>query len=283
MQQTQNTSKLQSSVRRRAIWMYFCTVLIISYGSYIILRVLEFLHAIPVSPASTEYILFPVMDIGVMSAGLIFMATVRGGAGVRDIFTRLGRWRVHLKWYAVSIFLPPAVMLFVLAVLHAAVSPVFTPGLFLIGSVFGAPALLEEIGWTGFAFPMLRTRWSALVSAIILGLLWGLWHAPVVDYLGTAVPHRAYWAPFFLAFIAIVMAMRVLIAWVYTHANSVLLAWLMHMSMTSSLVVLDPKAVSPAQETLWYFAYAAALWIVVGVVVLYSGKGLKRDDITRAP
>jgi uncharacterized protein len=108
-------------------------------------------------------------------------------------------------------------------------------------------------------------------------VLWGLWHAPVVDYLGAAAPHGAYWLPFFLSFVAIVAAMRVLIIWIYSNTTSLFLAWLMHLSMTASLVVLDPIQVSPAQETLWYWVYAAILWIVVALVAMRYGKHLVRQ------
>ncbi len=35
----------------------------------------------------------------------------------------------------------------------------------------------------------MRARRSALGAGLLLGVLWGLWHAPVVDYLGAAAPH----------------------------------------------------------------------------------------------
>jgi hypothetical protein len=70
--------------------------------------------------------------------------------------------------------------------------------------------------------------------------------------------------------------MRVLIVWVYSNTGSLLLAQLMHVSMTASLVVLDPIQVSSAQETLWYWAYAAVLWMVVVVVATRYGKHLVR-------
>ena len=54
----------------------------------------------------------------------------------------------------------------------------------------------------GFAFPKMRQNLRALGAAVLLGIFWGLWHMPVIDYLGTATPHRAYWWPFFLSFTA---------------------------------------------------------------------------------
>jgi membrane protease YdiL (CAAX protease family) len=65
--------------------------------------------------------------------------------------------------------------------------------------------LFEEIGWTGFAFPRLSARFDALGGALLLGLLWALWHFPVVDSRGAASPQGA-WPPFFGAFAAVLIA-----------------------------------------------------------------------------
>lgn len=111
----------------------------------------------------------------------------------------------------------------------------------------------------GYAFPRLCSKYSDLVSGVILGLLWGVWHLPVIDYLGTATPHSSYWIPYFLAFTAAMTAVRVLIAWVYANTKSVVLAQLMHASSTGSLVVLSPPHVTSAQEALWYAVYGVAL------------------------
>lgn len=117
-----------------------------------------------------------------------------------------------------------------------------------------------------------RTRFGPLTGAFILGVLWGIWHLPVVDALGVASPHGPAWPAFFLAFIAVLVPLRVLIAWIYNHTESVLLAQLAHASSTGFLVVLGAPRVSPAQEALWYALYAAALWIVIGVILTIQSR-----------
>lgn len=129
----------------------------------------------------------------------------------------------------------------------------------------------------GYAFPKM-SKGSAVAPAISLGLLWGVWHLPVVDYLGTATPHGAFWFPYFVAFAAAMTAMRVLIAWVFVNTKSVLLAQLMHISSTGSLVIFSPGRVKAAEETLWYSVYAIALWIAVALVAVGWGKRLTRES-----
>lgn len=38
----------------------------------------------------------------------------------------------------------------------------------------------EEIGWRGFALPRFEQRWSDMTTALIMGLLWQLWHLPLM-------------------------------------------------------------------------------------------------------
>jgi uncharacterized protein len=101
----------------------------------------------------------------------------------------------------------------------------------------------------------------------------------VINYLGTATPHGAYWLPFFLAFSLAMTAMRVLIAWIYTNTKSVLLTQLMHVSSTGSLVLFSAPHVTAAQEAMWYALYGTGLWIAVGIVVKTFGRRLRRRTV----
>jgi len=107
-------------------------------------------------------------------------------------------------------------------------------------------------------------------------LLWSAWHIPVVDFLGAATPHRRFWLSFFLAFAAVMTAIRVLMCWVFANTRSVLSSQLLHISSTSSLVVFSPARVNAAQEVSWYLLYALTLWLVVAIVLRIYSKTLAR-------
>src|SRR3974390_1224151 len=88
-----------------------------------------------------------------------------GKPGLRDLFARVTRWRFSPRWYALLLF-PPALVLVVLCALCVFVSPVYTPNRFFWGVLFCVPAgLLQEIGWTGFAFPRLTANRKPLPAA----------------------------------------------------------------------------------------------------------------------
>ncbi len=38
----------------------------------------------------------------------------------------------------------------------------------------------EELAWRGVGLPLLLTRYSALVASLDLGLVWAVWHLPLL-------------------------------------------------------------------------------------------------------
>ena len=227
-------------------------------------------------PKMGGLLMFPVMLLGPSVAGFVLTRTVAGRSATHDLLLRMRRLRLPVCWYT-ALLIPPCLVLVVLFFMKVFVSADFAPNTFVMGIGFGIPAgFLEEIGWSGYAFPQMCRKLTPLSASILLGLLWGLWHLPVIDFLGTATPHGKYLTAYFLAFTGAMSAMRVLISWLYTNTGSILLTQLMHTISTGSLVFFSPSHVSAAQEATWYAAYAMVLWIAVGVVVAIFGKQLMR-------
>ena len=257
-------------------WPLLC-FFVLAYGlSAVALAVIGLpnLHGSPDQKTpTTALFVFPVIVLGVGLTGVALTAATGGKVAVGELWSR---WRrpVERRWYLVAL-LPPVAILAVLGLLRAFVSPKFTPQLFLFGIAAGVLAgFCEEFGWTGFAYPRMSARLGALRGALLLGLLWGLWHFPVVDSLGAASPHGSYFPEFFAAFVAMIAGLRVLIAWVYTNTDSLRIAQTLHASSTGFLVVLGAHGISAGQEALWYAGHAAVLWLATLVVVVLSGSAL---------
>jgi membrane protease YdiL (CAAX protease family) len=227
-------------------------------------------------------LMFLAMLIGPSLSGISLTAVLDGKKGLQALFSRMGHWRVGLRWYAVALLFP-VLIITVLTALSAVVSPVFAPGFTGIGLVFGlAAGFFEEIGWTGFALPKLQLKRSPLAASLQLGGLWGFWHL-LADYFGNSANMRELWLPYFVfGFVAAMTATRVLIAWVYNRTGSLWLAQLMHASSTGFLYALGISATSPfgaSGYALSFVIYAAAIWIVVAILIARTGKQLTRPTI----
>lgn len=261
--------KVRELVRRFPLAGYFALAFGLSLAGVLVVG-LPHLDA-RTSAQSASFTMFPVLVIGVGVTGVALTAAVFGRRGLKELAGRCLRWRLGRWWLVLAI--PPAGILAVLTAMRLLVSPAFAPAPALGFTAFGlgiglVSGFFEELGWTGFAYPRLSARFGPFGAAVLLGVLWGLWHFPVVDSLGAASPHGAALPAFFAAFILVVMAIRVLISWVYSNTGSVLAAQLLHASSTGSLVALSAPHVSGGQEALWYFVYAALLWGVVVAVCL---------------
>jgi membrane protease YdiL (CAAX protease family) len=248
----------------RPLTSYFVFTFAISWSAAFAIVAPRLLHGEPI-PKFSGILMFPAMLLGPVASGVVMTRLLDGPAGIRKLFSSIVRMRVGMRWYSILLF-PPAAVLAVLLILKTFVSPAFAPNHFFLGVVFGIPAgFLEEIGWTGFAFPRMQTRLGTLQAGVLLGLLWSAWHLPL----------------FFLSFATAMTAMRVLIGWIYQNTQSVLLAQFMHISSTGALVIFGPFGVTPAQETVWYFTYGVGLWIVVAALVAWFGRALCATDLSR--
>lgn len=130
----------------------------------------------------------PALFAGPGIAGLMLTGVVSGRAGFRNLGTRLLKWRVGARWYAIALLTAPLLIMAVLLALSL-ISPQFLPRIFttsdtasllLMGLAVALPTgILEELGWTGFATPRMRLRYGVLGAGLIVGMLWGAWHLPI--------------------------------------------------------------------------------------------------------
>jgi membrane protease YdiL (CAAX protease family) len=128
---------------------------------------------------------------GPLLAALITTAVTRGRAGLRELGSRLIRWRVGWGWYAVAVGLPLAAHLITVGVnlMLGAPAPSLTQlaPWYTVLLVFAARlintlegALGEEPGWRGFSLPHLQATRSPLAATAILAGLVALWHTPLL-------------------------------------------------------------------------------------------------------
>lgn len=99
---------------------------------------------------------------------------------------------------------------------------------FLYGIIYAG--LSEEPGWRGFALPRLQAKFSPLVSSLILGVLWAVWHAP-----GRFGGIEAKSVSDTLVEWGLILLVTVIFTWIFNRTKgSILVTALLHPAMNTA-------------------------------------------------
>ena len=220
--------------------------------------------------------------LGPLVAALIVSGISGGWPAARTLLGRLVLVKVQLRWYVVALLLAPALAFAALGIglsmrLRVSALEVHWSDLaptFLVMFLF--VGLGEEPGWRGFLLPTLQRTRSALVSALIVGVIWAVWHAP---FYGTQIPWDQT-VPFFLN----VIAGSVVIAWIFNSTGgSVFLCVLMHAVNNTIGGALVGQLLHGSDLTRWWWIFTA-LWALTATgIAWYTGPELKRSGAARIP
>lgn len=191
----------------------------------------------------------------------VIASALEGGRGeVRRLFARVTHWRVGLPWYTLALGLPLLLSLVILgiAILRGAPASFQLVPISALGAIIFVLVIGEEIGWRGYAQPALERARSPLAAALILGVLWGLWHLPTFVLPG--LPQEGVPLP---AFIVFTTTASVVLAWLMKHSHgSVIIATLFHGSF-NTLGFLTPSLTLAGRWWLTAIVYVLAAAVLV--------------------
>lgn len=237
-------------IRNQPVLTYFALVFLISWsGVFLILGPGGF----PLRAEEFERLgalLFLAIFAGPSVAGILLTGVVDGKLGLREVLLRLRRWRAGWRWYAFALL--PAVVMAATALLLSLVSSDFRPAIIdsntrggiLMGALGSGliAGVFEEIGWTGFAVPHLRSRHSIFATGVAVGIVWGAWHFPLFwqrDSFSATLPLAVLLTSLF----SWLPAFRVLLVWVHERTQSLPVVMFMHGTVSfMSLALFAPAA-----------------------------------------
>lgn len=125
--------------------------------------------------------------------------------------------------------------------------------------------LPEELGWRGFALEALQRSFKPLVSSLILGFYWALWHLPLFFIEGSYQQSLLSQPLLALLFPLNIFSQTFLMTWIYNRTRrSTLSAVLFHFAVNLGGELL---ALSLNAEGI-----SAALWAAAALAVLFFGK-----------
>jgi membrane protease YdiL (CAAX protease family) len=205
---------------------------------------------------------------------------------VRDLGWTWRPWR----YQAVSFLLPVGLSLAVFALVWGSGLGRFSGSAFsedgsmyVFMATFGLVAgivlaLGEEIGWRGLLVPELATRFGLTQTAFLSGIIWSVWHLPLIFFYGyrsdAPLGYALLWA------IVGMVAGSFPLAWLRLRSGSLWTAAILH--GTHNILVqeiLDPLTIDtgPTRWLIGEFGCAIPLaWVGVAIVVWSRYRATKR-------
>ena len=122
---------------------------------------------------------------GPLIGGLVAIWMDGGREGLTEWWGRITRWRISGNWYLTAIlitFLIVAIPVTIFGLIGGFVPSNF-PFVYILGLLFAQllrSGLGEEPGWRGFLLPRLKERFKGDKYIWMLGLIWSIWHWPIV-------------------------------------------------------------------------------------------------------
>ena len=251
-------------------WLFFCVVLSWSWLFWIPMAVLD----ISIQTSLGRGLeLVGLLGPALGGIGLAYLTQNR--EGWRDYWSRVvDPRRIPLVWYPIILFFAPvlwtgAVLLDVL-VGGSAAPELIGQRLDFFRSVPSsiAPFVLlvlvngpvpEELGWRGYVLGRLQERRNVLISSLILGTVWALFHLPLFYIKDTFHADRGAWSAWFWLFMLQIVAASFIFTWIFNNTrHSTLAAILLHFAIN-----LTAELVNRTERT---NLFATLLWIVAAAV-----------------
>jgi membrane protease YdiL (CAAX protease family) len=231
---------------------------------------------LPSNPLILPLLAFPISYVPTLMA--VIVLRVAGSDEERRAFReRLTTFRVGARWYVVALLLLPLIDLagVALATVFGGRFPFHLTMLALL-PLFLITNFGEEIGWRGYALPVLQTRFTPLASALLLGFVWGAFHW--VAFLQNPAMGWAYLGVSTLY----LMAVSVMMTAVFNQTRgSVVVMALMHAMFDTVSIGVTPLI----ETTVPLLAFALGVgvaWLLALGVVMLTGANLAGPSHHRA-
>jgi uncharacterized protein len=225
--------------------------------------------------------------VGPGASGIGFVYLVYDEPGRTDFWNRIKQVRrISARWALVIFLLPPVVVItaavadIVLGgtsvslgewVYEVGVNPIaFLPTLFFAT----LPPLLEELGWRGYALDRLQVKRSALVSSLILGVVWSVWHLPLFFIEGSYQHDMVGFGTLeFWMFTIGIVPLSVTFTWVYNNtARSILAVILLHGWTNFTVQTIELTGRSEVFHIVTWFILIAL------ITAIWGANTLRKDD-----
>lgn len=116
----------------------------------------------------------------------------------------------------------------------------------------------EELGWRGYALNELQKKHSPLMSALVVGFLWGLWHTPLWFLSGYTGFYLIKYSFFFMIGI---ISITVIMTLFYNFNKNLIIPIIIHQLFNFSCSIINV-------ELIYFLFYTSTFYFFVAIILV---------------
>jgi len=214
--------------------------------------------------------------IGAISPGLVAIsltAITKGSEDVKLLIRRISFKNTGAIWYVFAITFIASIKLLaalVFFLLYDSWPPLGTTPVYAMLFALPISALTqagEEIGWRGYALPLMSKKFGLALSGILLGVIWAAWHLPLFY-----IPAADTFNQSFPVYLIQVTGLSVIMAWLLWKVNGNLLPLMVFHAAINNTKDIVPSA-SRASDSPFTLNASPIAWIsltLIWVAAVYA-------------
>jgi len=240
---------------------------------------------------NTQYTTLPhvLIFVGAISPGLVAIsitAKTQGAQGVRLLIEKISFKNTSVVWYIFAITFIALIKGLAAVVFFLLYNswPQFGTASWYV--MLGAVAVSmwaqagEEIGWRGYALPLMSKKLGLAMASILLGIIWAVWHLPLFYLEAADTFHQSF--PLYLLQVT---GLSVIMAWLLWKVNGNLLPLMVFHAAINNTKDIVPTA-SKASASPFTLNTSPIGWIsltMIWIVVFYVIYAMTRKPAATIP
>ncbi len=202
----------------------------------------------------------------------------RGNTGLKDLFSPMLIWKVPVRWYLFALLFASSIACLTLCLKAFYLGGDFTIFKLNFSAITSLSfvinmilfALVGEVVWVSFAVRQLSKFMNIFFASQIVGLVWGLWWAPIVLFNVGVIEDLPI-----LALIINMMGAAGICAVVYGQTKSGICVWVLQ-TMLNAACLTFPVAPGAGIQTYW--AFSIVYFLVMLGLMFYFNRTKKRSQ-----
>jgi len=207
--------------------------------------------------------------IGAVSPGLVAIsitAKTQGEAGVKLLINKISFKNTGAIWYIfaftfIAVIKGLAALIFFL--LYNSWPQFGTTSWYVMLGAIAVSMWVqagEEIGWRGYALPLMSKKFGLATASVLLGIIWAAWHLPFFYLEAADTFHRS-----FPGYLLQVTGLSVIMAWLLWKVNGNLLPLMVFHAAINNTKDIVPSA-SEASASPFTLNASPIAWISVALI-----------------